>query len=471
MPLFIEYIDNFSSKEASQKWLLSYSQRYKLSKGSLEQQYKNILAESYDFKQSHFLNRFSKNKIPKYIFQYFSYLIYTLLFSKSYSKSKAREFELLIDGVENELEVKRFSHLIEKFSSTAIISTSPISMKGYDIFHHSKRKGYSRAILLKVIMKELFQGFFFHLYYSFKAKVNLFPIACRMLEQYLYYSTIFNHIAIGKFLIQERHYNTNSIRNDLFKKYGGKLVTTIQKNIIFSGHTGFYYDYDVFFSLGRKTAYRVFRQGGKIGKVVPVGSKFMEFYCSNRNDQASELQNKYDIIYYGLNLVFFHNCYSKYEEDYYEHFKWLAKFSIKHPHYKVGIKHHPNNTQDLKEKEIIKDSKVERIDQRLNSYNLGLNPRICNVSYGSTIGFEFIGEGYQCIFMDPGNRNHGFLPEEDSFNHWRATNYEEFELKVLEVLNNSNCKPDGHSSEDYCMKSDNVSEGIYNYLMNMEMES
>lgn len=461
---FKNYIDSFTERPAFKSWMSHWSKHYDMPQDTISQQVKNILADCYDFKKTKFLPRYSIHKIPKYFLHYYAYLAYVLIFSQK-KIPLDQKFDLVIDGIENELEIERFSHLIEKFEKPLVVSPFPIKKDNITIITQAFKKSYDRKEALNVTLKELLFGGFKHLYYSLKCGVNLFPIVCRLIDHYLYYSSVFK-IANGKYIIQERHYNISPIRNHLFKKMGGEITSTIQKNIIFSGHTGFYYDFDVFFSLGKKTAERALKQGAKINKIVPVGSKFMEYYCSNKNGQESKASKKYDLVCYGLNLVFFHDCYDGYINDYYDHFRWLTRFADEHPEYNVGIKHHPNNRQDPIENEIIRNSKVDRIEQSINSYALGLEPGTCNVSFGSTIGFEFISERIPFVFIDPGNRNLGFLPEEKSFDQWRATSYEEFEKKVLNILSNSSLEITSEIADNFCLKSNDVSEKIYNYLTN-----
>ena len=61
-----------------------------------------------------------------------------------------------------------------------------------------------------------------------KTRVNLFPIALQIIHSYLKFKSIFK-LNNAKYVIEERHYDTNAVKNYLFKKYGGISATTIQK--------------------------------------------------------------------------------------------------------------------------------------------------------------------------------------------------------------------------------------------------
>ena len=49
--------------------------------------------------------------------------------------------------------------------------------------------------------------------------------------------------------MEERFYRTCSLRNFYFKKFGGKITSTPQKNIVETS-ISFFIDTDIFFSLG-----------------------------------------------------------------------------------------------------------------------------------------------------------------------------------------------------------------------------
>ena len=95
----------------------------------------------------------------------------------------------------------------------------------------------------------------------------MFPLLIRLTLTYIKYETVFN-IVKAKFLIQERHYGTSAIKNEIFHKYGGKISSVIQKNILQVNGPGMYINSDLLFALGDRTADHAKKLGGNIIKIV-----------------------------------------------------------------------------------------------------------------------------------------------------------------------------------------------------------
>ena len=90
-------------------------------------------------------------------------------------------------------------------------------------------------------------------------------------------------------MIQERHYDTNAVKNYLFKKYGGIGAVTIQKNIFQNDPINWYMDIDILLSLGQSGYEDMLRYGGSARSIKPVGSMFMESIWFDKNIHRKDL--------------------------------------------------------------------------------------------------------------------------------------------------------------------------------------
>lgn len=179
----------------------------------------------------------------------------------------------------------------------------------------------------------------------------------------------------------------------------------------------------------------------------------------------------------------FFDRYLEAEEDYYETFSWLVKFKKSHKKTKICIKHHPgdySNDRDPYENTIIKNSGIIYLKNKLNSYLLAEDSKMC-VSYCSTMilelnGFPQLGRHLYdtkhkrvtikrpckglidrkespfvpSYYLDPGHRNRQFCRWMDDvhkhncegckgnpleiFEPYRLCTYEQFERKALQLL-------------------------------------
>ena len=182
-----------------------------------------------------------------------------------FSKKTKKQYncELIVDDISNHTRPDRFEKL-NKLCKTIFVSSVKLDKK-YNTFLFKK---YMRC----AVDKNITNNFIFYLFlffktfrYSFKIGCNLFPLVSRLILLYLKYETIFRSIN-SKFLIQERHYNTSAIKNEIFHKHGGKISSSIQKNILQINGIGMYIYSDILFALGEKTASMVEKLGGKVKK-------------------------------------------------------------------------------------------------------------------------------------------------------------------------------------------------------------
>ena len=158
---------------------------------------------------------------------YFIFFIYDCFQKKKLKKIKC---EICVDDISHGTLPDRFEAINEMCDAIFISSTK--LEKKYKTFYYNK---YFNSILSKDVCQQLiilFNTFFLKLFRrSIKIKVNLFPLITRLILTYIKSETVFNLIK-SKFLIQERHYGTSSIKNEIFHKHGGKIASVIQKNIL-----------------------------------------------------------------------------------------------------------------------------------------------------------------------------------------------------------------------------------------------
>lgn len=454
----MDIIDAFAEQPTLDNWYSYFEKTYLLPRDVVKQQMKVYLAGSYDYRKCSFLHKLFVKNILSSVVRHIGFLFYTCIKSKKHFH-KNKEFELIVDDIETDVEVKRFSRLIDLFKNVLVVNVNSATGLGYKTVYYPRYKFYDRNKTIYTLYWEIFRGLPIYLKLSIKYKINFITIAGHLINDYLHYYTIFKYNR-AKYCIQERHYHTSTIKNYLFKFFGGICSSCIQKNLLMLGPIGFYYDIDVFFTLGTKTAKRAFGCGARINQVVPVGSVFMEYYWFIQKKGKCLLEKKYDIVCLGINLIGFQDTYETYLQDYYEHFQWLAEFSKENPELIIGIKHHSNNKLDHREMEIIKNSNVVRIDQKLNSYEVAFQAKCC-VTFCSTMGYELIAHGMPTVFLDPGRRNIGILPDDDLIDGWRVINYKEFKRKMNSLLTKKDLNYGNIVPDDLCLNSKNVSEKIY----------
>ena len=459
------FIENFSNRKELSELLNWISIKTKVSKDSLNFDTKKFIFDQFVNTKGKFNNSFLKSRIFYDAIKFIIIFIYIRIFSKKINKKF--NCELIIDDITKDTKPERFEKL-SKLCNSIFVS----NIKLHKRYNHFVFKNYRNCVIDKNISNNL--NFYLILfikiiYYSFKAGSNLFPIISRLILFYLKYETVFRTID-SKFLIQERHYNTSAIKNEIFHKRGGKISATIQKNILQVNGVGMYIHSDILFTLGEKTASMVKTLGGKVKKILPVGSLFMERDFFNRN-----LNNdffSYDMLVFASNHNSnFHSGYNSYYEDYYLHFDWIKKFSEENPNFKIGIKLKTILTDQKVKKKFSKSNNVEfLVDKSLDwsdSYFFADKAKsLC--TWSSTLGFEFIGLGRECYFLDPGKRNIGFLPNEEYLNTAKVKDYDEFKSKILKLINNETNHEIIKNKKSFCFKSNNVSESISKYFKEFE---
>jgi hypothetical protein len=476
-------IDAFADQPGMKGFYDHFEKSYSIPVDVVRMQVKQRLERTYDYIKAQFpenLERtysgmrwqFPESFYPGRILQMFvrhiGFLAYAFLRARKYDKTD--RYKLIVevmDKSDNRGEVSRFSKLIDLFGKDAslIVAMKPVEESGYNTTYRPVCKFYDRAEVIHSILRELLRGLWGYIGLSLKLKFNIFPLASHVLNQYLYYESIFKYNR-ADYCIQERHYQTSAVKNYVFRKYGGRFSTSIQKNMPKYGSAGLYHDMDVFFTLGKRTAGKVFECGARIGQVVPVGSLFMERYWFSGEKDREALEKEYDIVYVGVNYykeISQINAYDSFTDDYYETFKWLVGFARENPHLRIGIIHHPSFRGDQIEEEIVEDSPVEIIDHRLNSYEIAFRAK-CAVTFCSTMGYELIAHGIETLFLDPGRRDVEILPDDELIDDWRVISYEDLRGKLTRLLSGEKLGA-STEAEDLCLYSGEVSERIRSWML------
>jgi hypothetical protein len=392
-------------------------------------------------------------------------LIYALFFVKI--KSKVKNFKLIIDDIYSPHELKRFEKLLNLVGKDEVLCiTRGVSIKQefpeYCTYNNKIFRDIGLVSLLKSIFNEFSLGVWVVLKASIKGKVNLFPVSLQIIHSYLSYKTLFES-NVAQYVIQERHYDTNPIKNYLFKQAGGIASTSIQKNIFQVDPMFFYVDIDILYSLGECGFNEFLEYGGDVRAVSPVGSVFMEHYWFSNVDVPSSLEKKYDVLFLGINLADRMDSYNKFLEDYYSSFKWLVRLKRENPNYRIGVIHHASlQNVDAIEAEILLNSGVEVIDKVANSYAAAFSSR-CAITYGSTMGYELNAHKLPTFFIDPDYRC-TFLPNErnDYLDKLRMKSYDNFSESVKAILmdNESELLTTEQKSK-LCLDSSIASDKIY----------
>ena len=266
--------------------------------------------------------------------------------------------------------------------------------------------------------------------------------------------------------MEDRFYNTCSIRNYYFKKFGGILTSTPQKNIL-ETCISYYIDTDIFFSLAEEkySGQRIKILGGNIKKTIPVGSFFLEHdWYSRKRDHKSI--PKIDILFMGMNpndWLYINN------ENYYnyEHLNrsWIKKISLQYPKLNIKIKHHANFAGSEYENNFFKNTNVEILENKSINFSYGyMNNSKIIFSFGSTTTLEAISMHKAGYFIDPFGRGKNFYYGLKNLDKIRIKNYSQLNRIIKEnlfLLKKVNLK-----KKEYCLKSDNVSNRVFKFYKN-----
>ena len=99
---------------------------------------------------------------------------------------------------------------------------------------------------------------------------------------------------------------------------------------------------------------------------------------------------------------------------------------------------------------------------KYGEYDFAFEAKV-NCTWQSTLGFELIGHGKPCIFLDPGGRNIAHLPNDNYHNIIKVKSYNEFEKEFFEIINNTS-RFNNLNTNDYCIQSNLTHQKIYEIL-------
>ena len=80
---------------------------------------------------------------------------------------------------------------------------------------------------------------------------------------------------------------------------------------------------------------------------------------------------------------------------------------------------------------------------------------------------ESVGHGKIGYYLDPNLQNDHFFEGLDQANPIRIRSYSDFKIKMLDALKNKNYQINNDDRNFFCLKSDKVSERIFNFLNNL----
>lgn len=369
----------------------------------LRRYFGNSISNAYNNKKGKFESDLSILSIVISIGQIFLVLLLVPVLSSAGNRPRKKvNCHVLVDGIQTNAELKRWSALKKTLNNDVVFLTKSdnISIPDFDVFAWKQLYGYKVDSRFLMVCRVCFCAFVPLLILSLRYKINFFHLLLRLINDFLYYSCIFS-IINGKYLIQDRNLgSTNAVKNFLFKKFGGIASCCVQKNIWQSSGTALYTDIDIFFAIGKRTGELVLPFGSRLGKTYAVGSMSMQNALSGRENRESASQ-VLDVLFVGSNTA------TDLRRDWsanYEAIKWLVQLANEFPQMKFGIKHHQYSIPDPNEAIVTKGSRLIYIDPDCNSYTQALDSRII-VSYASTLIYEMIGIGKHAYFLDPRGEN------------------------------------------------------------------
>lgn len=460
--ILTNYINKKVNKKNFSKLSLYVSKTFNIPEDVIKFENKKFLSLNHNFINGTFQKKFKLKYLLIYIFNFFFLISIIFIFSKN--KKKNKRVEIIFDEILSNDELGRAKKFLKNFKSYKIVTSSNVKKFDEQIIY-SNQIGASRKLIKKAIFPILII-FFKTIILSIREKTNLLPILINLLKKIIKYETIFKNNT-SDFLFQERSYNTCAVKNYIFKKYGGRVTACTQRIIFHLGNTSFFINTDVLFSLGKKTAKILKYTGSKIKKIIPMGSTVFETKWLNAKKTKPK---NIDVIYIGGNNAPAFATDSKYINNYYEQLNWLKKLKYEFPKLKFVFKHHENNSfHDKRELSILKNSNIKRISSptasgKLNySYGYAINSKI-RLTWCSTMGYELLGHGYLCYFLDPKKQNESFLHNYNFNQKFRVTTYYDLKKKIMKILkkNQDTIK----NKSDFCLNSKNIDKKILSVLRN-----
>ena len=453
-------INSMLSSSSGDALIKFYVDRFDIPEEVCSQYIKQRIASNYSIKFSKFNHLMNLSYMLVSIFKHYIFMIFILFLSKKLIK-KEKDYTLLIDDMQHKNEFDRWSSLEEIFTSkeTAyIVKSSIVDLpEKKNIINHKIMHGYDRSNILSKGLKMFTSDIIFLISSSFKFNMNLIHMHSYFTNDYFYYDSLFK-VVKAKYLIQDRNLGgTNALKNYLFKLSGGVASSCVQKNIVQHNGHALFYDTDIFFSYGNKTAEDIMSLSARIDHLHPVGSFAMDNALLQPN--SSSVKNDIDILYIGINAI----TSDKTDwSGYYKSINWLVELANRNLNLNIVIKHHPSWISDPKESFIIKGSKIKYLDKKIDSYEVARKSTYI-ITYGSSMGYELTGYNLNVIFIDPDYDN----PFINSFVHQDKNVVHEY--KDLELLVNNETifqqKKNRIKNINYCYPHKEISKSIHKYLV------
>ena len=357
-----------------------------------------LILNNFNFK----INKFKiNNNYTKIIY---NFLLFNLLIFKNFFfsciKFKKERFDIILANVDGD-NFDNFKNLLRNYPKVAIIS--------------KKKKEYNN--LKKTFPKKNFSHFksnFLNYKISFNDFIVLYSIYFRIFcfslnlrQNYIFFfnnllSSIFTYSSLSKILISKsliygRLYWTCPIVNFFFKK-NQKTVSYVIQSHIFDIIWGAYMDADIYFSFGNNQEQKkeILLAGGRINKIVPVGSLMCEIFFKKKNFVFNIM-----IIVSQLSDWFnFRNV----KDSYNEFFIWIKKINNDFPKYKIIFFCKNNDYHQVKKiNDFVKENNIKAkfILKTYACYKY-LSSADFVFSYISTFILEAASIGKKAYFLQPG---------------------------------------------------------------------
>jgi len=379
-------------------------------------------------------------------------IIFNIFFSTLSLKKK--KFDIILANTDGDFG--RLDFFLKHFSNIAIISKKKDEYYKYKKMFPKKNFLHFRSFFLHykfniVNLISFFSIYFKILYFSLSTKQNYIFFFNRLLVSILTYSSL-SKLVVSKRLIYGRLYWTCPIINYFFKKNQKTISCVIQSHII-DIFWALYMDSDIYFSFGKNNEQKkeIFLVGGRIKKIIPIGSLLLEKNFKKR-------KKSFDIMIVISNLDYWYN-FSNIPVSYNKFFYWIIRLAKDFPKKKIIFFCFENDTdQQKKIMTLIKDNNIygELVIKTGACYEFVNNVKFV-FSYVSTFILEAISLGKKAYFLQPEVGTTSILKKK-YLNKIIIKKYS-FLKKIL----NKNCKKK-IIKKDICIPSNKASQNMFNFF-------
>lgn len=485
------FIDGFVAQKIFVELIEKFSNYTKIDSNILALKIKKNIFQQFNFKNNCFNNFSSYFQICKE-FIFFYYILFITIFKSK--KPKTIKTDIILFNVDCFDDIDKFKKLLNNYNHSTIITNKKLNFKNIkksiqdeylkenikidykdDILNISyKDKDNSYKINTSINYKHdiilnrdcienkfsLFKYGFYLLRQSLNEKFNFIKLFNLALFAYVNNFSIFKKYK-SKNIIHDRIYSSCSIRNYIFKKMGGIRSACVQSHLA-EASINFYNDTDLFFTFGDEhfSKSSLEELGSRIRADHPIGSLRAESYYTNSSLHFHS-DKKIDILVVGVNLFNWLYFNKKQKENYYNHLELIKEISLKYSNLNIYLKHHPNNTKDPIEHEILKDSNVNYLKPELNSYSYIKNSKVI-FSCSSTMVIEAYGINGRAYFINPKHDNFAFFEKNKFLKEITLSECNEIEELINKIFLDK--KLIQNNSDRICLKNDIVSDRIFKKL-------